>query len=162
MASLQVRDEPPPEVHDERNDSPEQEELAESTRPKGPSDEVEKKLHGLVKTLVGHLQTKEATIYRGADAYRKNGIDSVEKIERRYTNERQQLKETWKKDAERFVRGSRSITATLDKRGKSRQEAGHKLEETLARRRHLFERATTSLRALHGRLTKHRDEENED
>ncbi|KAM0492926.1 hypothetical protein ACHAP8_009590 [Fusarium lateritium] len=161
-ASLRVRDEPP-KVHDEGNDnSPEQEELTESTRPKGPSDELEEKLNGLVKTLVGHLQTKEATIYRGADAYRKNGIDSVEKIQRRYTNERQQLKERWKKDTERFVRGSRSITATVDKRGKSRQEAGHKLEETLARRRHLFERATTSLRGLHGRLMERRDEEYQD
>ncbi|CEI68380.1 unnamed protein product [Fusarium venenatum] len=160
--SLQVRDEPP-KVHDEGNDdSPEQEELGESTRPKGPSDELEEKLNGLVKTLVGHLQTKEATIYRGADAYRKNGIGSVEKIKRRYTNERQQLKEIWKTDTERFVRGSRSITATVDKRGKSRQEAGHKLEETLARRRHLFERATTSLRDLHGRLMERRYEENED
>jgi hypothetical protein len=50
MASLQVRKESPPEVHDEQHgDTPEQEELAEPTRPKGPSDEVEEKLHGLVK-----------------------------------------------------------------------------------------------------------------
>ncbi|RGP58851.1 hypothetical protein FSPOR_11749 [Fusarium sporotrichioides] len=160
MASLQVRKESPPEVHDEQHgDTPEQEELAEPTRPKGPSDEVEEKLHGLVKTLVGHLQTKESTIYRGADAYRKNGIDSVGKIERRYIYERQQLRETWMKDAERYVRRSRSIQATLDKRGESREEARHRLEETLARRRHLFQKATTSLRALHGRLTEYQDEE---
>ncbi|GKU17617.1 unnamed protein product [Fusarium langsethiae] len=160
MASLQVREESPPEVHDEQHGNPpEQEELAEPTRPKGLSDEVEEKLHGLVKTLVGHLQTKEATIYRGADAYRKNGIASVGKIERRYIYERQQLRETWMKDAERYVRRSRSIQATLDKRGESREEARHKLEETLARRRHLFQKATTSLRALHGRLTEHQDEE---
>jgi hypothetical protein len=63
------------------------------------------------------------------------------------------------KDAERYVRRSRSIQATLDKRGESREEARHKLEETLARRRHLFQKATTSLRALHGRLTEHQDKE---
>ncbi|CAF3479502.1 unnamed protein product [Fusarium graminearum] len=162
MASLQGRDESSPEVHDEKPDMTPEEELAESTRPKGPSDEVEEKLHGLVKTLLGHLQTREATIYEGADAYRKNGIDSVEKIKRRYLHEKKQLGETWKKDAERFVRGSRSIKAALDKRGKAQEEARHKLEETLARRRHLFQKATTSLRALHGRLTEHRDEVNDE
>lgn len=49
MASLQGRDESSPEVHDEKPDMTPEEELAESTRPKGPSDEVEEKLHGLVK-----------------------------------------------------------------------------------------------------------------
>ncbi|QPC78363.1 hypothetical protein HYE68_009115 [Fusarium pseudograminearum] len=162
MASLQGRDESSPEVHDEEPDNTPEEELAESTRPKGPSDEVEEKLHGLVKTLLGHLQTKEATIYQGADAYRKNGIDSVKKIKQRYLHEKQQLGERWKKDADRFVRGSRSIKAALDKRGKAQEDARHKLEETLARRRHLFQKATTSLRALHGRLTEHRYEENDE
>jgi uncharacterized coiled-coil protein SlyX len=111
--------------------------------------------------MFDHLRTKEATIYRGANAYRKNGIESVGKIERRYVQERQQLRETWKKDAGRFVHGSRSVRATFDKRGKAQEEARQKLEETLARRRHLFQKATTSLRALHGRLTKHQDEEDE-
>lgn len=104
--------------------------------------------------MLGHLQAKEATIYRGADAYRKNGINCVDKIERRYIQERQALNETWKKDSDRFLRGTRAAKAAIDERGKIREKAMQQLNETVARRRHLFQQATTSLRALHGRLMK--------
>ncbi|RBA17338.1 hypothetical protein FPRO05_02062 [Fusarium proliferatum] len=122
------------------------------TRPAGPNAEIGEKLHGLVEMMLDHLQAKEATIYRGADAYRKNGINCVEKIERRYMQERQALNETWKKDSDRFLRGTRAAKAQIDERGKIREKAMQQLNETAARRRHLFEQATTSLRALHGRL----------
>ncbi|KAF5625113.1 hypothetical protein F25303_11448 [Fusarium sp. NRRL 25303] len=122
------------------------------TRPAGPNAEIGEKLHGLVEMMLDHLQAKEATIYRGADAYRKNGINCVEKIERRYMQERQALNETWKKDSDRFLRGMRATKAAIDERGKIREKAMQQLNETAARRRHLFEQATTSLRALHGRL----------
>ncbi|ENH63284.1 hypothetical protein FOC1_g10009179, partial [Fusarium oxysporum f. sp. cubense race 1] len=124
------------------------------TRPAGPNAEIAEKLHGLVKMMLGHLQAKEATIYRGADAYRKNGINCVDKIERRYIQERQALNETWKKDSDRFLRGTRAAKAAIDERGKIREKAMQQLNETAARRRHLFQQATTSLRALHGRLMK--------
>jgi hypothetical protein len=52
--------------------------------------------------MLSHLQTKETTIYRGGDAYRKNGIDCVSKINRRYTQERQTLNEICKKDGDSF------------------------------------------------------------
>ncbi|KAI8409339.1 hypothetical protein FOFC_09175 [Fusarium oxysporum] len=124
------------------------------TRPAGPNAEIAEKLHGLVETMLGHLQAKEATIYRGADAYRKNGINCVDKIERRYIQERQALNETWKKDSDRFLRGTRAAKAAIDERGKIREKAMQQLNETAARRRHLFQQATTSLRALHRRLMK--------
>jgi hypothetical protein len=44
------------------------------------------------------------------------------------------------------------VNAALEDRGKSRDEAILRMEETTARRGHLFQQATTSLRALHGRL----------
>ncbi|KAF4332642.1 hypothetical protein FBEOM_13577 [Fusarium beomiforme] len=124
------------------------------TRPDGPNAEIAEKLHGLVETLLGHLKSKEAAIYQGADAYRKNGIMCVEKIERRYMQERQALNETWKKDSDRFVRRTRAANAALEEHGKIREAAMQRLDETAARRHHLFEQATTSLRALHGRLMK--------
>ncbi|RKK18648.1 hypothetical protein BFJ66_g5384 [Fusarium oxysporum f. sp. cepae] len=124
------------------------------TRPAGPNAEIAEKLHGLVETMLGHLQAKEATIYRGADAYRKNGINCVDKIERRYIQEKQALSKTWKKDSDRFLRGTRAAKAAIDERGKIREKAMQQLNETAARRRHLFQQATTSLRALHGRLMK--------
>lgn len=102
--------------------------------------------------MLSHLQTKEVTVYRGADAYRKNGISCVGKIDRRYTQERQTLSEVCKKDGDKFVRRVREVNAALEQHGKSRDEAIIRLEETTARRRHLFQQATTSLRALHGRL----------
>ncbi|KAF4954872.1 hypothetical protein FGADI_4974 [Fusarium gaditjirri] len=124
------------------------------TRPAGPNAEIADKLHGLVEMMLGHLQAKEATIYSGADAYRKNGINCVDKIERRYMQERQALNETWKKDSDRFLRGTRAAKAVIDERAKIREKAMQQLNETTARRRHLFQQATISLRALHGRLMK--------
>jgi hypothetical protein len=102
--------------------------------------------------MLSHLRTKEATIYHGADAYRKNGIGCVSKINRRYTQERQTLNEMCKKDGDEFIRRTREVNAALEERGNSRDEAILRLEETTARRRHLFQQATTSLRTLHGRL----------
>ncbi|KAF9765302.1 hypothetical protein IL306_002389 [Fusarium sp. DS 682] len=132
------------------------------TRPHGPNAEIAEKLHGLVETMLGHLEAKEAVVYRGADAYRKNGINCVEKIERRYMQERQALNETWKKDSDRFIRRTRAAKAALDERGKVRETEMQRLEETAARRHHLFEQATTSLRALHGRLMKRKLADYED
>ncbi|KAF5612075.1 uncharacterized protein FSUBG_1807 [Fusarium subglutinans] len=154
LASLQGQKEATAEVeqameHDKvrgNGESPRQ------TRPAGPNAEIGEKLHGLVEMMLDHLQAKEATIYRGADAYRKNSINCVDKIERRYMQERQALNETWKKDSDRFLRGTRAAKAAIDERGKIREKAMQQLNETAARRRHLFEQATTSLRALHGRL----------
>ncbi|KAF4490515.1 hypothetical protein FAGAP_10695 [Fusarium agapanthi] len=154
LASLQGQNEATAEVeqameHDKvrgNGESPRQ------TRPAGPNAEIGEKLHGLVEMMLDHLQANEATIYRGADAYRKNGINCVDKIERRYMQERQALNETWKKDSDRFLRGTRAAKAAIDERGKIREKAMQQLNETAAKRRHLFEQATTSLRALHGRL----------
>lgn len=102
--------------------------------------------------MLSHLRAKETTIYRGADAYRKNGIDCVSKINRRYTQEMQMLNETCKTDGDKFIRRTREVNAAVEERGNSREEAILRLEETTARRRHLFQQATTSLRTLHGRL----------
>ncbi|KAF5561904.1 hypothetical protein FNAPI_3451 [Fusarium napiforme] len=154
LASLQGQKEATAEVeqameHDKvrgNRESPRQ------TRPAGPNAAIGEKLHGLVEMMLDHLQAKEASIYRGADAYRKNGINCVDKIERRYMQERQALNETWKKDSDRFLRGTRAAKAAIDERGKIREKAMQQLNETAAKRRHLFEQATTSLRALHGRL----------
>ncbi|CAJ0549681.1 Ff.00g032940.m01.CDS01 [Fusarium sp. VM40] len=47
-------------------------EAANKILPKGPNEEAAEQLHGLVETMLSHLRTKEATIYRGADAYPAN------------------------------------------------------------------------------------------
>ncbi|KAF4445924.1 hypothetical protein F53441_10395 [Fusarium austroafricanum] len=137
-------------------------EATEQTRPEGPNEEMAERLHGIVETMIGHLRNKEAIIYRGADAYRKNSINCVDKIERRYEQEKQALHETWKKDGDRFVRGTRVAKSTLEERGKTREKAKQQVEETAARRRYLFQQATTSLRALHGRLMKRKLADYED
>ncbi|KAM0274479.1 hypothetical protein ACHAPA_000579 [Fusarium lateritium] len=153
LASLQTSDEKQSKDRErDHSDMHSNKEVAKKTRPEGPNEVAAEKLHGLVETMLSHLRTKEATIYRGADAYRKNGIDCVGKINRRYTQERQTLNEMCKKDGDKFIRRTREVSAVLEKRGNSRDEAILQLEETTARRRHLFQQATTSLRALHGRL----------
>ncbi|KAH6958185.1 hypothetical protein DER45DRAFT_537540 [Fusarium avenaceum] len=153
LASLQACDDKQSKDH-ERDQSKvhSDKEAAKKIVPKGPNEEAAEQLHGLVETMLSHLRTKEATIYRGADAYRKNGISCVGKIDRRYTQERQTLSEVCKKDGDKFIRRTREVNAALEQHGKSRDEAILRLEETTARRRHLFQQATTSLRALHGRL----------
>lgn len=153
LASLQACDDKQSKDH-ERGQSKvhSDKEAAKKILPKGPNEEAAEQLHGLVETMLSHLQTKEVTVYRGADAYRKNGISCVGKIDRRYTQERQTLSEVCKKDGDKFVRRVREVNAALEQHGKSRDEAIIRLEETTARRRHLFQQATTSLRALHGRL----------
>ncbi|KAF5587442.1 hypothetical protein FPANT_6895 [Fusarium pseudoanthophilum] len=154
LASLQGQKEATAEVEQamEQDKVRGNRESPRQTRPAGPNAEIGEKLHGLVEMMLDHLQAKEASIYRGADAYRKNGINCVDKIERRYMQERQALNETWKKDSDRFLRGTRAAKAAIDERGKIREKAMQQLNETAAKRRHLFEQATTSLRALHGRL----------
>ncbi|KAJ4138345.1 hypothetical protein NW768_002168 [Fusarium equiseti] len=111
LASLQIPDEKLPEVQDgnENGKGRDEEEVAEPTLPKGPSEEVAEELHGLVKTMLRQLQTKEEFIYRAADTYQKNSIDCVEKIERKYEQEKQLLSKTWKKDSDRFIHDSRSL-----------------------------------------------------
>ncbi|KAH7189545.1 uncharacterized protein B0J16DRAFT_371382 [Fusarium flagelliforme] len=161
LASLQVPDEKLPEVHDDK--ARDEEEATEQTLPKGPSEELSEELHGFVKTVLRRLQAKEEdTIYRTADVYQKNSIDCVGKIERKYEQEKQLLSKTWKQDGDRFVRDSRSARAALDKQRKLRQEATRTMQETVARRQYLFQKAITSLHALHGRLTDRQAQEDED
>jgi len=112
--------------------------------------------------MLRRLQTKEDIIYRTAEAYQKNSIDCVGKIERKYEQEKQLLSKTWKQDGHLFTRDSRSARAALEKQRKLRKEATRKMQETVARRQHLFQKAITSLHALRGQLTDRQAEEDED
>ena len=73
-------------------------------------------------------------------------------LERKYEQEKQLLSKTWKQDGDRFIRDSRSARAAVEKQRGLREEATHKMQETVARRQHLFQKAITSLHAL-GQLT---------
>ncbi|KAL2691471.1 hypothetical protein Neosp_001856 [[Neocosmospora] mangrovei] len=134
-------------------------EAAEQTHSEKPTDEVAGKLHALVETMLSHLATKEATIYRGADAYRKSGIDCVDKIERKYSQERNALADGCKKDGDRFARRVREARETVEDGEKARGKAMHQLEQAATKRRQLYQQASTGLRALHGRLLKRKMED---
>ncbi|UPK96852.1 hypothetical protein LCI18_007787 [Fusarium solani-melongenae] len=136
-------------------------EVAEQTVPEKPTDEVAGKLHGLVETLLSHLATKEATIYRGADAHRKSGIDCVDKMERMYSQERNALADACKKDGDRFARRVREARETVEDGEKARGKAMHQLEQAAIKQRQLYQQASTGLRALHGRLLKRKMVEDE-
>ncbi|KAI8689678.1 hypothetical protein LRP88_14029 [Fusarium phalaenopsidis] len=136
-------------------------EVAEQKDPEKPTDEVAEKLHVLVETMLSHLATKEATIYRGADAYRKSGIDCVDKMERRYSQERNALADACKKDGDRFARRVREARETVEDGEKARGKAMHQLEQAATKRRQLYQQASTGLRALHGRLLKRKMVEDE-
>ncbi|KAI8685527.1 hypothetical protein NCS55_00225200 [Fusarium keratoplasticum] len=136
-------------------------EVAEQTDPEKPTNEVAEKLHALVEKMLSHLATKEATIYRGADAYRKSGIDCVDKMERRYSQERNALADACKKDGDRFARRVREARETVEDGEKARGKAMHQLEQAATKRRQLYQQASTGLRALHGRLLKRKMVEDE-
>ncbi|KAJ4326991.1 hypothetical protein N0V84_002604 [Fusarium piperis] len=136
-------------------------EVAEQTDPEKPTDEVAEKLHALVETMLSHLATKEATVYRGADAYRKSGIDCVDKIERKYSQERNALADTCKKDGDRFARRVREAREVVEDGGQARGKAMHQLQQAATKRRQLYQQASTSMRALHGRLLKRKAVEDE-
>ncbi|KAF5025618.1 hypothetical protein F66182_2224 [Fusarium sp. NRRL 66182] len=140
LASLQGHDNAPADVQDggDQDNIHTSKETIKQARYEQPGDEMAERLHGLVETMLSHLRTKEAFVYAGADAYRKNGIECVGTIERKYAYEREALAYKCKKDGDR----------------KTRDDATRQLEETIARRRHLFQQATTNLRALHGQLMK--------
>ncbi|KAJ4226456.1 hypothetical protein NW759_005042 [Fusarium solani] len=111
--------------------------------------------------MLSHLATKQATIYRGADAYRKSGIDCVDKMERRYSQERNALADACKKDGDRFARRVREARETVEDGEKARGKAMHQLEQAATKRRQLYQQASTGLRALHGRLLKRKMAEDE-
>ncbi|KAF4951006.1 hypothetical protein FSARC_13044 [Fusarium sarcochroum] len=115
LASLQGHDEASTEVQNgvEHDKTHPNKETNRQTRPGGPSEEMGDKLHGLVETMLGHLRTKEATAYRGADAYRKNGINCVDKIERKYVQEREALVNTFAKRGDASTGGDDSKTSPV-------------------------------------------------
>ncbi|RMJ11698.1 hypothetical protein CDV36_008653 [Fusarium kuroshium] len=161
--SLRGQDEAPMEVDKGKRTktTDKDNEVAKQTDPEKPADEVAEKLHALVETMLSHLATKEATVYRGADAYRKSGIDCMDKIEQRYSQERNALAEACKKDGDRFARRVRSAREAVEDGEKARGKAMHQLEQATAKRRQLYQQASTSLRALHGRLLKRKRVEDE-
>ncbi|RSL71955.1 hypothetical protein CEP54_001141 [Fusarium duplospermum] len=154
--SLRGQDEAPVEMDEGKRTkaADKNNEVAEQTDPEKPTDEVAEKLHALVETMLSHLATKEATVYRGADAYRKSGIDCVDKIERKYSQERTALADACKKDGDRFARRVREAREAVEDGEKARGKAMHQLEQAAAKRRQLYQQASTGLRALQGRILK--------
>ncbi|KAF4975724.1 hypothetical protein FZEAL_7527 [Fusarium zealandicum] len=129
-------------------------EVVEQDQSEDPADEAAHKLHALVETILSHLRTKEVTVFRGADAYRKSGIHCVDKIEQKYGQERRALADACKKDGDKFARRVREARGALEDHEKVREEAIQRLEETAAKRQQLYQQATANLRGLHGRLLK--------
>ncbi|RBR21369.1 uncharacterized protein FIESC28_04906 [Fusarium coffeatum] len=134
-------------------EKPKEKPRVEPTLPKDPIEEVAEELHGHVKAMLHRLQSSEHIIYRAADAYQKNSIDGVEKIGRRYEQEKRILSKTWKRDGDRFIRGARAARAALDKQRELREEVTRQMQEAVATRQHLYQKAITSLHALQGQLT---------
>lgn len=102
--------------------------------------------------MLNHLKTKEETIYRGTKTYHKSGLQCVEKIERKYNQEKRVLTDTWKKDGLSFLEKLQRARHGVETNGKKREDLMGRLEENTASRQLLYRRATRSLRVLHSRL----------
>lgn len=102
--------------------------------------------------MLNHLKTKEETIYRGPRTYRHSGLECVEKIERKYKQEQRVLADTWKKDGTSFLEKLQQARHGIETNRKKRVDSIEQLEGNAASRQLMYRQATTSLRALHGRL----------
>ena len=103
--------------------------------------------------MLRRLQSSEHTIYRAADTYQKNNIESVKTIGRRYEQEKQILSKEWKQDSDRFIRGARAARAALDKQRELREKDTRQTQEAATTRQHLYQKAISSLHALRDQLT---------
>ncbi|PHH85284.1 hypothetical protein CDD83_657 [Cordyceps sp. RAO-2017] len=117
-----------------------------------PADDLSRQLHQVIGAMLKHLRSKEEAGHRIPEIYRTNTTGCVEKIGNRQGQERKALAETMRGDADKFrhVVG-KARRAVVDNR--RRWESGlAELQQTTDRRQAMYERAATSLRALHRQL----------
>ncbi|KAI5463683.1 hypothetical protein BGZ63DRAFT_423008 [Mariannaea sp. PMI_226] len=135
-----------------RNREDKEQDLRAPQKSIASADMFAQKLHDVVDAMLRHLKTKEETVYRSARTYAKSGLDCVEKIEQKRSREQHVLAETWRSDGDKFIQILDGVRREVHTTGRKREEELKRLEEKNAARRMLFQKAKTSLRALHGRL----------
>ena len=72
----------------------------------------------------------------------------MEKIGRRYEQEKQVLSKIWKQDGDRFIRGARAARAALNTQRELREKDTRQMQEAAATREHLYQKAISNLHAL--------------
>lgn len=85
----------------------------------------------------------------------------MDKIERKYSRERNALADACKKDGDRFARRVHEAREAVEGGEQARGKAMHQLAQAATERRQLYQQASTGLRALHGRLLKRKVMEDE-
>lgn len=111
--------------------------------------------------MVGHLRSKEAAIFKGAEAYRENGEGCLERIDHRFIKERRELVDRCKKDTRLFSRKAMRLMGVMsggEFDEAERETAMQRHSERLAERQRLYERASASMQSLCNRLLKREGE----
>lgn len=105
-----------------------------------------------LQTITEHLKSKEGTIRGGVRAYRNNGLSCIEKIESKFRDEKQLLKEASRKDSGLFIDHLDVARTSVGRNEQRRRSTENQLAEDLATRRQLYRKATMNLRAVYRRM----------
>ncbi|POR38503.1 Uncharacterized protein TPAR_01281 [Tolypocladium paradoxum] len=158
LASLQdfstLSDEPL--VDDPKNGveeaSPDKGSVLESDQKANPPDKLAQDLHQLVDTMMEHLGSKKETGQRIADVYRTKIAGCVDRIQSRHIGERRTLVGQLRHDGDKFGAVVQDAKKVVKQHSRTRERAIGDLQQSMTARRKLFERATSSLRAVHRQL----------
>ncbi|KAF4509213.1 hypothetical protein G6O67_005497 [Ophiocordyceps sinensis] len=139
------------ETNPSRNCRDKSQGLEEDSRP-SPPDGLSKQLYRVVDALVRQLKSKEEASHRVAEVYRTNTARCIEKISNRQMEERKVLLESLAVDAVKFGQVVERARSTVLKDSRLRERSIQELEQSTAERVVRYEKAATSLRALHRQL----------
>ncbi|KAK5988563.1 hypothetical protein PT974_10047 [Cladobotryum mycophilum] len=113
---------------------------------------ISKQLHDVVDLLTAQLASKEAAAHKVADAFRTSGMQCVERIQSRCLKEQNSLGGIYSRDGARFEQALQKAKGAVEKSHETREKSVSGLDDSLAQRRVMYERASSNLRALHGQL----------
>lgn len=99
-----------------------------------------------------NLTSKEGPIEGLPDIYRAKTLDIVGQIQINYVREQDGLRQTCSDDVHRFTQGVQHVKSAIERNNQDRERTGGGFEETMANRRHLYDRATISLQSMHRQL----------
>ncbi|PNY26917.1 Uncharacterized protein TCAP_03156 [Tolypocladium capitatum] len=132
--------------------SPDEGNGLESGQKANPPDNLSQTVHQLVDIMVKHLGSKKETGKGIADVYRTKIGGCIDRIQSRHMGERCSLAERLRHDGDKFITVVSNAKKAVEENSRTRDGAIGELEQSTTERRKLFERATSSLRAVHRQL----------
>lgn len=102
--------------------------------------------------MVQNLETKETQAHHIPTNYRTSVMGAVAEIRRRFDHERSTMADTCRKDGLSFGGHVSRARGAIQGQRVDREQRVRKLEEAVARRRALYDRASASLQTIYEQL----------